>query len=192
MDNINNSNKKTDFIRTYTGKDFYSLEPDMDSIDIYDIAHALSMLCRGNGQLKNFFSVGQHCVNCCIEAQARGYSDRLILACLLHDASEAYMSDVPRPLKNFMPEYREAEDKLIESVYTKYLGSPLTDEEMSLVKQIDDDMLYFDLKNLLNFDNLDEEPEMKTSFSQETEPFHVTEKKYLELFFKYIDKYAGI
>ncbi len=182
-----NAVKKTDFIRTFTGKDFYSLEPDIDSIDILDIAHALSLLCRGNGQIKNFFSVGQHCVNCCIEAEARGYSNRVILACLLHDAGEAYMSDVPRPLKAFMPKYREAEDKIIDLIYTKYLGSTLTEEEKALVKKIDDDMLYFDLKYLLGFETADAEPKMSSSFSQETESFHITEENYLTLFFNYID-----
>ena len=81
-----------DYITTYTGKNFRPLNPEMSQIDIRDIAHALSLTCRGNGHVKNFFSVGQHCVYCAKEAEARGYSSRVILGCLLHDASEAYLA----------------------------------------------------------------------------------------------------
>ena len=89
----------SDHIRTYTGKEFYPMEPDPDAICIEDIAHALPMICRGNGHVHSFWSVGEHCICCAKEAEARGFSNRVILACLLHDASECYMSDVPRPFK---------------------------------------------------------------------------------------------
>jgi len=52
---------KTDWIQTYTGKPFWILEPHADDIDIVDIAHALSMLCRYNGHTKRFYSVAEHC-----------------------------------------------------------------------------------------------------------------------------------
>ena len=81
---------REDCIKTYGGRYFSPVEPEAENIDIGDIAHALSLLCRGNGQVTQFFSVGQHCLNCAAEAEARGYSRRVCLACLLHDASEAY------------------------------------------------------------------------------------------------------
>ena len=90
----------TDYITTYTGDHFDPTLPEAEHLHIEDIAHALSLICRGNGHVKTFFSVGSHCINCAKEAAARGYSDRLVLACLLHDASEAYLSDVPRPLRS--------------------------------------------------------------------------------------------
>ena len=64
-------------ITTYTGRHIDPLHPDPDMICIEDIAHALSLICRGNGQVKTFFSVGQHCINCAREALARGYSRRV-------------------------------------------------------------------------------------------------------------------
>ena len=69
--------------------------------DIYleDIAHALSLLCRGNGHIKYFYSVAQHSLNCAKEAQSRGYSKYVVLSCLFHDASETYMSDLITPIK---------------------------------------------------------------------------------------------
>ena len=121
----------------------------MAQLDIRDIAHALSLICRGNGQVKSFFSVGQHCINAAKEASARGYSNRVILACLLHDAGESYLSDVPRPLKPSMPEYVRTEEHLLDLIYEKYLGSKLDEEEQKLVKSIDNDLLYYDLKELL-------------------------------------------
>lgn len=109
------------YITTFTGKHFDPTKPDMDQVDIRDIAHALSLTCRGNGHVKTFFSVAQHCINCALEAEARGYSREVILACLIHDASEAYMSDVPRPFKKSLPKYRQAEEKLLEMIYGKFL-----------------------------------------------------------------------
>ena len=90
-------------ILTFTGKMFDPIHPDPALIDIRDIAHALSCLARANGHFPTFYSVGQHCLNCAREAIARGYSRRVQLACLLHDASEAYLSDVTRPVKAELP-----------------------------------------------------------------------------------------
>ena len=59
------------------------------------------------------------------------------------------MSDVPRPLKQEMPRYREIEDHLLSVIYEKYLGSDLTAEEQRMMKQIDNDLLWYDLTNLL-------------------------------------------
>lgn len=174
----------SDYITTYSGIHFVPTEPAEEGIYIKDIAHALSMICRGNGHVKHFFSVGQHCINCAVEAIERGYSRRVCLACLLHDASEAYMSDVPRPFKKTLPEYNNLEKQLLAVIYEKYLGSSLTMEEEQLVKRIDDDMLYFDLKNLLNESPAGKEPEMKSTFSLEYVPFLDVENRYIELFEK--------
>ena len=58
------------YITTYTGKHFDPVNPDASLLCIEDIAHALSLLCRGNGHVQTFFSVGQHCIACAKEAQA--------------------------------------------------------------------------------------------------------------------------
>ena len=122
-------------ITTYTRKHFDPVHPDPGLLCVEDFAHALPMICRGNGHVTTFWSVGEHCICCAKEAAARGYSRRLVLACLLHDASECYMSDVPRPLKQEMPRYREIEDHLLSVIYEKYLGSDLTAEEQRMMKQ---------------------------------------------------------
>lgn len=173
------------YITTYTGKHFYPTAPDAEQIDIRDIAHALSLICRGNGHVKTFFSVGQHCLACAKEAVSRGYSPRIVLACLLHDAGEAYLSDVPRPFKKSLPEYKNAEDKLLDLIYEKYLGSPLTPEEASAVKSVDDDLLYYDLKELLNDCPSREAPQLYHSLDYTVLPFETVEQSYLSFFQKY-------
>lgn len=171
-----------DCITTYTGIHFDPLAPTPERLEIRDIAHALSLLCRGNGHVQTFFSVGQHCIHCALEAQARGMSRRVVLACLLHDASEAYLSDVPRPFKKSLPAYRQLEDRLLAVIYQKYLGSALTAEEAAQVKQIDDDMLWYDLATLLHDPPARPAPAMSTAFSYEVRPFAQVEQQYLALY----------
>lgn len=176
------------YITTYTGKHFDPTAPDASLFDIQDIAHALSLTCRGNGHVKTFFSVGQHCVNCALEAERRGFSARVVLACLLHDASEAYMSDVPRPFKHALPSYVEAEERLLDMIYEKFLGSVLTEEEQRQVKEIDDDLLYYDLKILLGETPKGEAPELKIELDYTVQPFEKTEKQYVELYESYVKR----
>lgn len=169
-------------ITTYSGHKFDPINPDKDVLDIRDIAHALSLTCRGNGHVKQFYSVGQHCIMCAKEAAARGYSKRVVLACLLHDASEAYMSDVPRPFKEMLPEYVALEEKLIDLVYTKFLGGRLTEEEKKLVSKVDDDVLYFDMLELFGVVWGDYVPVLEIEPSYIVRPFEEVEKEYLDLF----------
>ncbi len=169
-------------ITTYTGKHFDPMKPELENIDIRDIAHALSLTCRGNGHVKNFFSVGQHCVNCALEAEKRGYSRRVILGCLLHDGSEAYMSDVPRPFKEMLPDYQKIEDELIDLIYQKFLGSVLTEEEKKLVKGIDDDLLYYDMIELLGVQMEGQAPKIGIPLNYSVQPFENIEQAYLDIF----------
>lgn len=173
------------YITTYTGKHFDPVNPDMTQVDVQDIAHALSLICRGNGQVKTFFSVGQHCINAAREAIARGYSRRVILACLLHDACESYMSDVPRPLKGAMPEYVCIEEHLLDLIYEKFLGSTLTEEENKLVKEIDHALLYYDLKELLDETFAESAPELCIELSYQFVPFEQVEQTYLDIYQQY-------
>jgi len=170
------------YITTYTGNHFEPTDPDPEMIRIEDIAHALSLICRGNGHVKTFWSVAQHCINCANEARARGLSDRMILACLLHDASECYMSDIPRPFKKELPEYRAQEERLLDMIWEKFLGSVLTPEEQKQLKEIDDVMLWYDLKNLLNETPPGEPPERRIVLDYTVRSFRDVEEEYLELF----------
>lgn len=172
----------SDCITTYTGKHFDPTKPDKALICIEDIAHALSLLCRGNGHVKTFFSVGQHCILCAREAELRGYSSRLSLAALLHDASECYMSDVPRPFKKSLPEYQKQEEALLNIIYQKYLGSELSSMEEQKLKEIDNDLLWYDLKYLLNEEPRTPKPAVHVPIQYQERPFSQVEEEYQNLF----------
>ena len=175
----------SEYITTYTGKHFRPLEPDPQLIKIEDIAHALSMICRGNGHVKTFWSVGEHCICCAREAAERGMSERMILACLLHDASECYMSDVPRPFKKELPEYQKWEDHLLSLIYEKFLGSDLTEKEQIQLKEIDNAMLWYDLEELLEEKQHGEAPEIHVDLNYAVRTFSEVEAEYLEIYNKY-------
>lgn len=161
---------------------FDPLQPDAALININDIAHSLSMLCRANGHFKSFYSVGQHCINCCNEAAARGYSRRVQLACLLHDGSEAYLSDVTRPVKQELPQYKLIEEPLQDAIWLKYLGAPLTEEENRQVFAIDDDILWHEFVNLMGAALSDTEPALSSQPIYDFMGFDACRDEYLRLF----------
>ena len=177
--------KKNECITTFTGLHFDPLDPSAGLICIDDIAHALSLLCRGNGHVKTFWSVGQHCIACAEEAAARELPARIVLACLLHDAGECYLSDVPRPVKQSLPGYRDAEDRLLSVIYEKFLGSDLTNDEKRIVKEIDDALLRSDLENLLDEPQQGVLTGIRIDLSYEVQPFADVEKQYLDLFYRF-------
>ena len=168
-------------ITTHSGQRVDIESPQADTLRIEDIAHALSFVCRGSGQANIFFSVARHCVCCAREAQARGFSREVVLACLLHDASEAYMSDVPKPIKdNLIPQYRQYEDVLLDRIYAKFIGRSLTKEELDQVSLIDRVLLQYDLKYLLNMDV--ELPPIHIDLTYEYLPFDEAREAYLSIF----------
>lgn len=173
--------RKGTFISTYSGIKFWPVDPREDEINIEDIAHALSLLCRGNGHVKHFYSVGQHSIFCAKEAKLRGYNARVQLACLLHDGSEAYISDITRPVKKMMPLYLEMEELLQGAIEKKYNVFDLTEEEKSQVKHVDDTILRYELSDLLDthdYNDLELVGEYDFSFRMMDE----TEREFLELF----------
>lgn len=102
-------------IETYTGLIFDLKLMEPSTICIEDIAHGLSHVCRFGGHLKKFYSVAQHCV---WVANQLGVPDKL--SGLMHDASEAYLGDMPSPFKKMMPGYREIEYDLMMVISKKY------------------------------------------------------------------------
>ncbi|MBS6396139.1 MAG: phosphohydrolase [Clostridiales bacterium] len=170
-----------EYITTFTKTHMTPLHPKKEDIHIRDIAHALSLMTRANGHFPKFYSVGQHCIHCCEEAYARGYTKREQLACLLHDASEAYLADITRPVKGHLPQYKEIEQVLQGSIFEKYLGK-LSAEEHRLWRKLDDVLLFHEFEHFMG-ERLQECPEeLKSCPVFDTEPFEVTEQTYLDWF----------
>ncbi|MES2299219.1 MAG: phosphohydrolase [Pseudomonadota bacterium] len=97
----------TPYVSTFSGNRFYPLEPRIDHVAIEDIAHGLAYQCRFNGQTCEFYSVAQHSL-----IVASLVPPPLQFAALLHDAAEAYLGDMVKPLKVLLPEFAEIEDKV--------------------------------------------------------------------------------
>lgn len=129
-------NRHGDWMQTFTGRQFWPLDPRTDEIDIRDIAHALSMQCRYAGHVEDFYSVAEH--SCHVsDVVARTHPEHA-LAALLHDASEAYLVDVPKPIKRFLAGYDVMEQNLMTAIFHKYeIQGPLPD----IVKHIDERIL---------------------------------------------------
>ncbi|HWR44981.1 DUF429 domain-containing protein [Sporomusa sp.] len=140
--------KRENAILTYTNTLFYPLAPRAEEVKVEDIAHALSQMCRANGHFRTFYSVAQHSINCAKEAKARGLSDKVQLACLLHDASEAYISDITRPVKYYLDDYKKIERNLQQVIYEKFGIANLTDDECGQVGDIDNALLHHEFEHL--------------------------------------------
>lgn len=133
---------------TFTNHRMSPAGPKAGDIRIVDIAHALSMLPRANGHFRCFFSVAQHSLNCSYEGEARGYSKRLQLMLLLHDASEAYLADVPRPVKFNLPDYLAVENRLEQMIYDTYGLGRVVKEEQKIIDEVDTAFMYYEFERL--------------------------------------------
>lgn len=125
--------RKGDWMQTYTGRQFWPIDPRPDEIHIEDIAHALSMMCRYNGHCRTFYSVAEHSI-----LVSEHIPPEHALWGLLHDASEAYIADIVRPAKRFIAGYCEAEDRIMSAVCERFGLSPTMPAE---VKRVDNAIL---------------------------------------------------
>jgi len=129
---VSTANGRPDIL-TRSGQYFDFIEPTLWNLDVEDIAHGLSQCCRFVGQCRSFYSVAQHSVyvsRCVPAADA--------MAGLFHDAAEAFLGDVSRPLKRLLPDYRAIEQRVERALFEK-LGVPFPLPES--VKRVDMQML---------------------------------------------------
>jgi uncharacterized protein len=130
-------------ITTYSGIRFWPLQPNPADIRIEDIVHALSNQCRFGGHAREFYSVAEHSVRV---SQLCRPEDALWG--LLHDASEAYLSDVPAPLKELpaFEAYRAAERSLQGTIAVRF---GLSTEQPRSVTEADRAVLGIEICDLL-------------------------------------------
>lgn len=112
------------YIFTYTGKKVYPYNLQPEDFDIQDIAHALSQICRYTGHTKDFYSVAEHSVLVSLHCKKEN-----ALWGLLHDAAEAYLSDLNTPTKEMLLIYKSMEDRALRSIAKRFgLVMPIPDD----------------------------------------------------------------
>lgn len=111
----------TPYVSTYLGNRFYPLEPRIDQVAIEDIAHGLAYQCRFNGQTCEFYSVAQHSL-----VVAQLVPEHLQFAALMHDAAEAYLGDMVKPLKVLLPQFAQIEEK-VSAIIAQTFGLDFSD-----------------------------------------------------------------
>jgi len=139
------------WIQTYTGRQVYPLAMGVEQIDVRDICHSLAMLCRFNGHCTSFYSVAQHSVHV-----AEAVEPKYQRIALLHDAAEAYIGDITRPLKPHtilhpwgMP-FKVAEDAILDVIYDKFCISPDdVRDSHDQIKHADDMMLATEARDIM-------------------------------------------
>lgn len=152
------------WITTFTGTRVFPHDPDPDTIHVHDIAHSLSLICRWGGHALEFYSVAEHSVRvgelCFSLALANGMSPKkariAALLGLVHDATEAYVGDCVRPLKEVtrietprgLETFREMEDHLYGKIEEGLRLPKLTPEYKKIIKQADDILLVTEARDI--------------------------------------------
>lgn len=136
---------KDTWSQTYSGRRMSILNPQPEDIYIEDIAAAISKQCRFNGHCKSFYSVGQHCIYGS-ELAFKYYDREVAKEFLLHDATEAFVGDLVRPVKVHLPEFETIEQRFWKAIATRFNLPLLMSEEC---KYIDDVMVTWEKRDLL-------------------------------------------
>lgn len=152
--------RKNQWIMTYTGRHFHLLDPKPEEVSRLDIGQALSNICRFTGHTKFFYSVGTHSILCAEQARKDKMTAKIQLYCLLHDASEAYLTDVNRPLKSVLGSvYTDLEDSVMSAVWKHFNLPEPTDDEWNTIKHYDNLMLAHEIGQLMiNADEFEIKP----------------------------------
>lgn len=136
----------SNWIQTFTGRKFFPLAPEPADVCIEDIAHALSNVCRFTGHCREFYSVAQHSV--LVAHRVADISPVVAQWALLHDASEAYICDMARPVKRQIADYRTIEQRLEQCVAQVFGIDPETMEHPA-IKEADLRMLATERRDLM-------------------------------------------
>lgn len=132
------------YIRTFSGVNFYPMSPDRAGVSIIDIAHNLSHQCRWAGATRVFYSVALHSLHVSMMCRKEN-----ALAGLLHDSAEAYLCDIPSPVKTRLAEYNSYESRLLKIIASAlYFDYPFSPE----VHQADQAALYAESKYFFTFE----------------------------------------
>jgi len=137
------------YILTATGRTFDYERVNEFLYSIEDIAHSLAKQCRFVGHTKRFYSVAEHSRLVATILKARGATPPVQLFGLLHDLSEAYIGDMPTPLKQMFPLYKELETKILAAAIPQLAGRGLMGGEAEIVKWADGVALAMEVDKLM-------------------------------------------
>ncbi len=140
--------RKGSWMTTKTGIHFYPMDPRPSEICLEDIAHALANICRFGGHTRMFYSVAQHCVMVSRHVEILGGDVEAQMWGLLHDASEAYIGDMVRPLKDNQPSFKEVEKAIHVCVKKAFGIRPLKRAE-DLVHRADNVVLVTEARDFM-------------------------------------------
>ncbi len=146
---IYNIKKEDDLMLvTYTGKTFDFNNINKDMICKEDIFQAMTRINRFIGHSTRAYSDAEHLSYCALMARKLHYSPRLQMLTFIHDFAEAYVGDMPTPLKSIMPQYKEIEKKLEKAIHEHFVIDLTTAEEHELIKRVDNTMLVIEMRDL--------------------------------------------
>jgi len=167
------------YIQTASGLKFDAFAIDTQTIKIEDIAHGLSQICRFAGACPEFYSVAQHSV-----IMSRIIDQPHKLAALLHDASEAYLGDIPKHVKIYLGDrYTAMEDAVMKRVAAKFrFRWPLAGP----VKILDGDMLETEFRDVWKGRSFDGRPTYGECLSTTIEPWshHFAKRAFLDRYYE--------
>ena len=171
-------------ILTYTGKVIDPLNVNPDDICIEDIAHGLSLLCRYNGQCDIFYSVAEHCITM---ATYPGFRKWNPLTMLLHDAAEAYIGDIIRPVKLLLPEFKRIENDFLSAIAFKLITKTSWNFDTVNIKEPDNIMLATEAFLMMPDEFFNGREDTSKSMVDASIPFHYfdpleAERRYLWLY----------
>jgi len=140
--------REGDPIETFTGGRFYPFDPRPSEVRLTDVAGSLAHTCRFGGHCQRFYSVAEHSLYVARELADRG--ERIQAYGLLHDAGEAYVGDVPRPVKSQLGDFEAVEARIRAAVWDA-VGLPTpTEPEWAAVMAADDRLLAHEADRLLD------------------------------------------
>lgn len=139
-------------IRLFSGGYLDLLDPDPETFTIRDIACGLSKICRFGGQIEQWYSVAEHSIWCAHQAADDRHGFDVQLACLMHDAAEAFVGDVVKPLKMLLPEYAEIE-RGMEAAIARKFGIDF-DAHKEIIREIDHAMLIAERRKFFSVDHV--------------------------------------
>jgi len=167
-----------EWITTYTGKKFHFRNPTVEEIDIKDIAHHLSLICRFTGAVREFYSVAEHSIRVAFIVP-----DSLKLSALLHDAAEAYLNDISRPVK-YSHKLEETEKEITRVIDLKFNINSNAPE----IKKADNILLATEARDLMS--NVNNWAKLPPPLEKEIIPLPPKEAEGVFLF--HLELYGGL